>query len=94
MSKAKMRSLTITSKGQVTISARARKLLGLDKGDHLIELVIGNCVILMPENRVLNEATRQAHKALNSAGVTVEELLKEAEQLKEDNFIEKYPKLI
>ena len=94
MSKAKMRSLTITSKGQVTISARARKLLGLDKGDHLIELVIGNCVILMPENRVLNEATRQAHKALNIAGVTVEELLKESEKLKEEDFIKKYPNLI
>ena len=89
----KVRSVTLSSKGQITLSSNARKQLGLDKGDSLMELVVGNCVIFLPENRVLSEAMRNARESLSRAGVTVEELQDEIERLKEERFAREFPDL-
>ena len=93
MSESKLRSLTMTSKGQVTISSRARKALGLDKGDTLIEMVVGNCIVLLPENQILADTARKAQEAIKLAGVTAEEIVQEADRLKEARLIERYPDL-
>lgn len=93
MTESKLRSLTMTSKGQVTISSRARKALGLDKGDTLIEMVVGNCIILLPENQILAETARKAQEAIKLAGVTAEEIVQEADRLKEARLTERYPDL-
>lgn len=93
MTESKLRSLTMTSKGQVTISSKARKALGLDKGDTLIELVVGNCIVLLPESQILEETARKAQEAIKKAGVSAEEIIQEAERLKEARLAERYPDL-
>lgn len=93
MTETKLRSLTMTSKGQVTISSRARKTLGLDKGDTLIEMVVGNCIVLLPENQILAETARKAQEAIKRAGVTAEEIIQEADRLREARMAERHPDL-
>lgn len=93
MAETKLRSLTMTSKGQVTISSRARKELGLDKGDTLIEMVVGNCIVLLPQNQILAETARKAQEAIKHAGVTAEEIIQEADRLREARLAERYPDL-
>jgi len=83
----------MTSKGQVTISARARKELGLDQGDTLIEMVVGNCIVLLPQNQILAETARKAQEAIKQAGVTAEEIIQEADRLREARTAERYPDL-
>jgi bifunctional DNA-binding transcriptional regulator/antitoxin component of YhaV-PrlF toxin-antitoxin module len=93
MTETKLRSLTMTSKGQVTISSRARKLLGLDKGDTLIEMVVGNCIVLLPEDQILAETARMAQEAIKNAGVEAEEIVQEADRLRQTRMVERYPAL-
>jgi bifunctional DNA-binding transcriptional regulator/antitoxin component of YhaV-PrlF toxin-antitoxin module len=93
MAETKLRSLTMTSKGQITISARARKMLGLDQGDTLIEMVLGNCIVLLPQNQILAETARKAQEAIKHAGVTAEEIIHEAERLREARTAQRYPGL-
>ena len=93
MAETKLRSLTMTSKGQVTISARARKELGLDQGDTLIEMVVGNCIVLLPQNQILAETARKAKEAIKQAGVTAEEIIHEADRLREARTAQRYPDL-
>ena len=93
MRETKLRSLTMTSKGQVTISSKARKALGLDKGDTLIEMVVGNCIVLLPEDQILAETARKAQEAIERAGVTAEEIIQEADRLREARMAERHPDL-
>lgn len=93
MADPQMRTLTMTSKGQVTISAGARKTLGLDQGDTLIEMVVGNCIVLLPQNQILAETARKAQEAIKKAGVTAEEIIHEAERLRVARTAERYPDL-
>ena len=89
----RLRSVTLSSKGQITLSRNARKQLGVEKGATLMELVVGNCVIYLPEDRILSEAMKGAREALARAGVTVNELQDEIERLKEERFNKEFPDL-
>ena len=93
MAETNLRSLTMTSKGQVTISSRARKTLGLDKGDTLIEMVVGNCIVLLPQNQILADTARKAQEAIKRAGISAEEIIQEADRLREARLAERYPDL-
>jgi bifunctional DNA-binding transcriptional regulator/antitoxin component of YhaV-PrlF toxin-antitoxin module len=53
MPESNIRSITVTSKGQVTLSASARKHLGIEQGTTLIEIVVGNCLVLLPQNSIM-----------------------------------------
>jgi len=46
-------SLKISAKGQVTISARARRQLGLTPDTSLLEVVVNRCLVLIPQGEVL-----------------------------------------
>ena len=89
----KLTSLTVTSKGQVTLSASSRRQLGIDKGDTLIEMLVGNCLVLLPENQVLSETMKKARAALKAAGVKPQELLDEVKQVRKSKLKERYPGL-
>jgi bifunctional DNA-binding transcriptional regulator/antitoxin component of YhaV-PrlF toxin-antitoxin module len=93
MADMKLRSLTMTSKGQVTISSKARKSLGLDKGDTLIEMVVGSCIVLLPESQILADTARKAQAAIKHAGVTAAEIVQEADRLRDERLAKRYPKL-
>jgi bifunctional DNA-binding transcriptional regulator/antitoxin component of YhaV-PrlF toxin-antitoxin module len=89
----KVKTVSVSSKGQITLSSHARKQLGLEKGSTLMEVVVGNCVILMPQNQVLDQVRKSAQAALQRSGVTVDEIKAEVERLKEERFAEQYPDL-
>jgi len=89
----KVKSVSVSSKGQITLSSYARKQLGLEKGSTLMEVVVGNCVILMPQNEVLDQLRARAQAALASSGVTVDDLNAEVERLKAERFAREYPDL-
>lgn len=74
-------------------TAEARKELGLDQGDTLIEMVVGNCIVLLPQNQILAETARKAQEAIKHAGVTAEEIIHEANRLREARSAERYPDL-
>jgi bifunctional DNA-binding transcriptional regulator/antitoxin component of YhaV-PrlF toxin-antitoxin module len=89
----KVRTITVTSKGQVTLSSAARKQLGLQKGAALREIVIGNCLILMPQNELADQIRQRAQHALRNAGVSIDELTEELERSKEERFNTEFPDL-
>ncbi len=93
MQASSVKSVTMTSKGQVTLSSKIRKKLGFDKGATFIEVLIGNCVLLVPEDRVLSGIMARAQETLKDAGVSAKELLTEVEEVKTERFAKRYPKL-
>jgi bifunctional DNA-binding transcriptional regulator/antitoxin component of YhaV-PrlF toxin-antitoxin module len=88
-----VKNVSVSSKGQITLSSQARKLLGLEKGSVLKEVVVGNCVILVPRNQSLEKVRTRAQAALASSGLTVNDLNAEVERLKEERFAQEYPDL-
>lgn len=93
MSDAKVRTITVSSKGQVTLSSSARKQLGIEQGTSLIEVVVGSCLVLLPENRISEQLREEAQAALAGAGVTVDELKEETEKVKKERLSKRYPRL-
>ena len=93
MAISKVKSVTMTSKGQVTLSSKTRKKLGLEKGTTFLEVLVGNCVLLVPEDKVLSDIMFRAQEAIKDAGITPEELLQEVERLKDERFAKEYPDL-
>lgn len=93
MAESSIRSLTVTSKGQVTLSASARKQLGIEQGTTLIEVVVGKCLVLLPQNTIMHQLRTEAAAAIQRAGVTPEEIIAEADRLREERFSERYPGL-
>ncbi len=86
-------NVTLTDKGQIILSNKARKQLGSIKGASLSEIIMGNCVILMPRNQALNKIRKDAQRELENAGVTVDELKAEVERIKDERLAERYPNL-
>jgi bifunctional DNA-binding transcriptional regulator/antitoxin component of YhaV-PrlF toxin-antitoxin module len=93
MPTSKLKSVTMTSKGQVTLSSKTRKTLGLEKGATFLEVLVGNCVLLVPEDRVLSDIMARAQEAIKDAGITSEDLLQEVERKKAERFAKEYPDL-
>jgi bifunctional DNA-binding transcriptional regulator/antitoxin component of YhaV-PrlF toxin-antitoxin module len=91
MPESNIRSITVTSKGQVTLSASARKHLGIEQGTTLIEIVVGNCLVLLPQNSIMHQLRTEAAAAIQRAGVTAAEIIAEADRLREERFSERYP---
>jgi AbrB family looped-hinge helix DNA binding protein len=60
MSESNIRRLTVTGKGQITLSAAARKRLGIEQGTTLIEVVVGNCLVLLPQNTIMHQLRTEA----------------------------------
>ncbi len=93
MTAARLRRVTLSSKGQVTLSSKARQQLGLAPGATLMEIIVGNCVILMPENRLLADAKKLAQQSLQESGISMDDLNAEIERLKAERFAKEYPDL-
>ena len=93
MSNPKVRSLKLGNEGQLTLSSGACERLGAGHGVSVLEIVTGNCVLLIPENPVLSEAMQGAREALARAGVTVDEVQEEIERIRAERFAKEFPDL-
>lgn len=88
-----LQTLTVSSKGQITISVDARRRLSIDRGTHLLEIVVGDCLIYVPEHAYLNQLLANLRESLRRANVTTEDLLADMEEHQEETFRELYPSL-
>lgn len=82
---------TVNKKCQVTISASVRKQLGIHEGTVLIEVVIGNCLVLIPESTCLHQLQIEAAAALERAGLKPGDIIAEADHIRNERFSERYP---
>ncbi|MBI4491249.1 MAG: AbrB/MazE/SpoVT family DNA-binding domain-containing protein [Chloroflexi bacterium] len=88
-----VQSRTVSSKGQLTISAEARRKLSIAEGDHLLEVVVGGFLIYVPEQVYLTRLLDAFQESLQRADLTAEALLNDMEAHKEETFQELYPNL-
>ena len=85
--------LTVSSKGQITISADARRTLSIDRGTRLLEIVVGDCLLYVPEDAYLSQILGSLDDSIRRAGVTAEDLLSDIEANRDEAFRELYPGL-
>ena len=85
--------LTVSSKGQITISADARRTLSIDRGSRLLEIVVGDCLLYVPEDAYLSQILGSLDEAVRKADVTADDLLSDIEAHKDEVFREFYPGL-
>ena len=78
--------LIVNSKGQVTLSASARKKLGIEKGAGLIEVIVGNCLVLIPQSTVVCQLRREAAEALQRAGVNPDDIVAEVDRIRIEEY--------
>ncbi|MBI2940957.1 MAG: AbrB/MazE/SpoVT family DNA-binding domain-containing protein [Chloroflexi bacterium] len=88
-----LQTLTVSSKGQITIPADTRQKLKIDKGTRLLEIVVGECLMYVPEHAYLNQLFESLSESLRRANVTTEDLLADIEEHKGETFRELYPNL-
>lgn len=84
---------TVSSKGQLTISAEARRKLSIVEGDHLLELVVGGFLMYVPEQVYLTKLFDSFQESLQRADLTTEDLLSDMETHKDETFRELYPNI-
>lgn len=83
----------MSSKGQITISSNARKQLGLKPEARLLEVVVNNCILFIPQDEVLHDIMKKAHDNLQAAGITADQLVTGVGKRREARVKQKYPKL-
>lgn len=89
-----VQSRTVSSKGQITISADARRKLSIDEGDRLLEFVVGGYLMYVPEQIYLTRLFDSFQENLRRADLTTEQLLDDMEIHKDETFQELYPDLV
>lgn len=90
---ADLNTCKMSSKGQITISSHARKQLGLKPEARLLEVVVNNCILLIPQDEVLHDVMKKAGENLKAAGLTADQLIAGAEERREARVKEQYPEL-
>lgn len=91
---AELNSLKLSSKGQVTISANARRQLRLKPETNLLEVVINNCLILIPQDEVLSDILRKAKDSIKKIGLDGNQFKKAVTKRQTRNLAKRYPKLL
>ncbi len=93
MTESNQRELIVASNGQLSISSEALKALKLHKGDCLVEIVVGNCIVLLPRTQILRATVEHAQEAIRRAGIDASEIIYEADKASELRVSEQYPEL-
>jgi bifunctional DNA-binding transcriptional regulator/antitoxin component of YhaV-PrlF toxin-antitoxin module len=90
---ADLNTCKMSSKGQITISSNARKQLGLKPEARLLEVVVNNCILLIPQDEVLHDVMKKAHDNLKAAGITADRLIAGVGKRRDARVKRKYPEL-
>ncbi len=88
-----LNSIKLSPKGQVTISSHARKQLGLKPETRLLEVVINNCLVLIPQDEVLSEILKKAQEGIQKAGINAVKLKASISKRRTKNLSKHYPEL-
>jgi bifunctional DNA-binding transcriptional regulator/antitoxin component of YhaV-PrlF toxin-antitoxin module len=88
-----LNSIKLSPKGQVTISSHARRQLGLKPETRLLEVVINNCLVLIPQDEVLSEILKKAQIGMRKAGMSATKLKAAINKRRTKNLSKHYPEL-
>ena len=84
--------VTIRGRRQVTLPAEVCDELGLAIGDQLEVKVEDGLIVARPKKLAASEALNQIRRIFAEYGPSLDELLQEAEKIREDIFKERYAK--
>jgi bifunctional DNA-binding transcriptional regulator/antitoxin component of YhaV-PrlF toxin-antitoxin module len=66
--------LNIGQNGQVTVPVEFRKDVSLGKGGKLVSVRMGDALVLVPQDALLESISLRLQEAMKASGVTVEDL--------------------
>ncbi len=66
--------LNIGQNGQITVPVEFRKDVSLGKGGKLVSVRMGDALVLVPQDALLESISLRLQEAMKASGVTVEEL--------------------
>ncbi len=84
---------TLRPRRQITLSRKICDALGVKPGDRLNLEVAEGALIVRPGRAVALEALEELRRAIAEAGVSEEDMLESARQVRDELFREKYPEL-
>jgi len=82
----------IKSRGQLTIPKKIRVMSGLEEGQVVSIIPVGNSVIITPKKLELDEARREIKKIIKAADLSPEGLLEGLKEEREKVYQETYGK--
>ena len=86
-----LNSIKVSPKGQVTISVDARKQLGIKPKTRLLEVVVNNCLLLIPQDEVISDILHKAREGMKKAGLSAKELKSAINKRRTKNIARRYP---
>jgi bifunctional DNA-binding transcriptional regulator/antitoxin component of YhaV-PrlF toxin-antitoxin module len=66
--------LSVGRNGQITVPVEFRKDVSLGKGGKLVSVRMGDALVLVPQDALLESISLRLQEAMKTSGVTVEEL--------------------
>ena len=92
MQPAKPITAEIKSRGQLTIPKKIRVMSGLEEGQIVSIIPVGDSVIIIPKRLELDEARREIKKIMKAAGLSPKDLVAGLEEEREKLYQETYGK--
>lgn len=80
----------VQKKGQITIPIEIRKKMGLKEGDLVAFVETEQGIMISPQETIAMDALDKLGEALKARGMTLEELMEEGEQTREELVRAKY----
>ncbi len=80
----------VQAKGQVTIPTKIRRKLNLQQGDLVSFVETENGVLMKPAEIVFTEALEELSEALQTSGISLDELIERGRAIREKIAEEKY----
>jgi bifunctional DNA-binding transcriptional regulator/antitoxin component of YhaV-PrlF toxin-antitoxin module len=85
--------LTIGQNGQVTVPVEFRKEVSLAKGGKLVSLRMGDALVLVPQDSLLESISLRLQEAMKASGVTLEDLKSGVQEQRAQIVKERYAHL-
>ncbi len=90
MAETKTSIAEIKARGQLTIPKKIREQTGLDEGEVVNIIPVGDTLIITPRRLEIEEARRQIRKIMKAAGLSPEDFLAGLQEERKSLFEEKY----
>jgi bifunctional DNA-binding transcriptional regulator/antitoxin component of YhaV-PrlF toxin-antitoxin module len=86
--------LNVGQNGQVTVPVEFRKEVSLGKGGKLVSVRMGDALVLVPQDSLLESISLRLQEAMKASGVTVEELKSGLQEQREQIVKGRYGHLV
>jgi AbrB family looped-hinge helix DNA binding protein len=80
----------LDERGQLTIPAKLRRKLGLETDTEVLLIQVGQALMLVPRDKMLEQLSARMRQILQEAGVSVEEVLARLPETRKKLFKELY----